>query len=59
MKCEVCYCIYNRDFLCILKETQLNSLGMCEECIIISIPTEILEVLKENQLKNLEEGFVN
>ena len=47
MKCEMNYCIYNRNFFCVLEETQLNTLGMCEECIIVSIPINILEELKE------------
>lgn len=37
MKCELDYCIYNKDSLCILNEIQLNSLGMCDESIIVSI----------------------
>ena len=54
MKCEFDYCIYNRDFLCILKEVQINSLGMCKECIIVSIPDDILKALKKKQLEDVE-----
>ena len=54
MKCGFDYCIYNRDFLCTLKETQLNSLGMCEECIMVSIPEDILKELKGKQLGELK-----
>lgn len=54
MKCDFDYCVYNRVFFCILKETQLDSLGMCNDCIIVSIPDDILEILKEKQLKDIE-----
>lgn len=54
MKCEMNYCIYNRDFMCTLKEIQLNLLGMCEECIIVSITDDVLEELKESQLEQIE-----
>ena len=54
MKCEMNYCIYNSDYFCTLKDIQQNSLGMCEECIIVSIPNNILEELKKNNLKILK-----
>ena len=54
MKCEVDYCIYNRCFACTLNETQLNTLGMCEKCMIVSIPDDILQGLKERQLEEIE-----
>ena len=55
MKCEVAYCIYNRDFECICKITRLNSLGMCEECILINLDPEFLEAEKRRQLQNINE----
>ena len=54
MTCEVDYCIYNRRFSCTFSKIQLNMLGMCEECIIVSIPDDILQELKENQLEEME-----
>lgn len=54
MKCEVEYCIYNRDFKCICNITQLNSLGMCDECILISLDKDFLEAEKERQLGEIE-----
>ena len=54
MNCEVDYCIYNRCFACTLNETQLNTLGMCEECMIVSIPDDIFQELKESQLDEIK-----
>ena len=53
MKCEADYCIYNRDFLCVLDEIQLNALGMCDECMLVSISDEDLRMLKEKQLEDI------
>ena len=55
MKCGVEYCLYNRDFKCICSVTQLNSLGMCDECILVSIDQDFLKAEKERQLKKIRE----
>lgn len=54
MICEVEYCIYNRNFMCILEATEINSLGMCEECILILLDKDFLEAEKERQLRDIE-----
>ena len=54
MKCDFNYCIYNEDYKCKTKEIQINLLGMCEKCIIVSISEVDLKALKEEQLKKLE-----
>ena len=54
MKCEFEYCIYNRDFSCIVDETGINSSGMCDACIIVSLEGEFLEKEKERQMSELE-----
>lgn len=54
MICEVDSCIYNDDYKCLIDEMQINALGMCEECILVSIPDAILKTLKEKQRNNLE-----
>jgi len=33
---------------------QINALGMCEECIMVSIPDVDLQKLKQEQLENIE-----
>lgn len=53
MKCGVVYCVYNRDCVCLIKEIELNELGMCQECIIVSIPEQELNTLKEKQLEDI------
>lgn len=57
MKCEVEYCIYNRDFECICDITQLNSLGMCKECILVNLDKDFLASEKERQLRKIEEQW--
>jgi len=58
MKCEVDYCIYNRNFSCILNKIQIDSTGMCEECILISISKVDLEFLKEKQLQAVKTDWM-
>jgi len=57
MKCENCYCIYNRVYECILEEIWVDAAGMCEECINVSLDCEFLENEKERQLLDLEKRF--
>jgi|GEM_PF-1431178 len=57
MKCEFDYCIYNRDFSCILSDVTINSFGMCDECIIVSLDKEFLESEKVRQFKELEKRW--
>lgn len=54
MKCDFDYCIYNEDFICILDEIRIDSLGMCESCEIVTVPKESLEKLKKKRLKKIE-----
>lgn len=54
MKCYFAYCIYNENYICLLKETRINSLGMCDECIMISISDTNLKTHKEEQLRKIE-----
>jgi len=55
MKCEFDFCVYNRDFACILDEIQINALGMCENCEIIAVPKTVLDHRKQQRLKEIEE----
>ncbi len=54
MICENDYCIYWENNTCILDEIELDNVGMCASCIRVSIPEEILNDLREKQLKELE-----
>ncbi len=55
MKCEMDYCIYNRDFQCLLQTIWVNSLGMCEECILVSLDDAFLEAQKQRQLHRIQD----
>jgi len=54
MKCDFEYCIYNRDFNCIIEEPTINSIGMCDTCITVLLDKKFLEKEKENQLSKIE-----
>ena len=54
MCCSFVYCLYNKELRCILNAVEINSLGMCEQCIVISLSEELLEKEKERQRLNLE-----
>ncbi len=49
MNCENEYCIYNKEYKCILDEITLDIQGKCIECIYVDIPSQQLEKLKEEQ----------
>ena len=57
MECEFEYCIYNRSFNCILSERNINSLGMCDACIVVSFDRKFLAKEKEKQFLKLEEQW--
>jgi len=53
MKCEFELCLYNKDEKCTLKEVAINQLGMCDNCIVISLDNGIVEAEKERQLREI------
>jgi len=55
MNCDFDYCIYNRDYNCILDGIGINSVGMCDECTLVTISDEKLRLIKKEQLAKLEE----
>jgi len=57
MKCEYEYCIYNKDFKCSLDGVTINSLGMCDDCIIISLDKGFLEAEKDKQRKEIDKRW--
>ena len=59
MKCENEYCIYNKDYLCILDEINIDSLGMCDSCILLKLEKDFLTNEKEKQLNEIEETWEN
>ncbi len=54
MKCEFDYCIYQRDGKCTVGGIQINSLGMCDECVVVSLEGALLEEGKRKHFENIE-----
>ena len=54
MKCEFDYCIYNKNSRCTVAEPEINSVGMCEAAIVISLDKDFLEREKEALLLKIE-----
>jgi len=54
MQCDFALCIYHENHACLLQGTQINALGMCEECIVVSIPDANLQELKQDQRERIE-----
>ena len=59
MNCALNYCIYNKDHVCILNEIEIDSLGMCESCELVSVPEErideeCIEIYKSKRLDQIE-----
>lgn len=54
MNCAHKFCIYNRDFLCVLEEVNINSFGICDDCIIVNLEEDFLETQKKLQLATHE-----
>lgn len=54
MNCENSFCIYERNGKCILEDVNINSFGMCSECIYPDIDHEIVNQAKLELLKRYE-----
>lgn len=55
LDCENEYCIYNMDNRCRFEKVTINSLGMCDDCVIISLDKDFLTKEKARQLQNIKE----
>ena len=55
MNCANNYCLYNKGFACTLEGVNIDSKGMCDECVLVRIDDAILECEKERQLNASEE----
>ena len=53
MQCENNYCAYWENGECILKNISINVMGMCEECVLVTIDEEKLEKARERTRRNL------
>ena len=54
MNCANDFCIYNKSFECGLDGVNINSLGMCDDCVIVSLDKGYLETVKEKQLLEMK-----
>jgi len=57
MKCGFEYCVYNRGFTCIAEGVEINSSGMCDTCIMLSLNEGFFEKEKEKHLMELEKRW--
>ena len=55
MKCENNFCIYQNNGRCILDKIDIDSLGMCAECIYPDIDEKTLNQAKLKLLKKYEQ----
>ena len=53
MNCEFKYCIYNKNSKCEFEKVAINALGMCDDCIIVTLTTDLLEATKKQHLQKL------
>ena len=54
LKCENEYCLYSNECECLFEKVSINELGMCDDCIILSLDKEFLQKEKERQLSEIE-----
>lgn len=47
LQCENNLCIYNKQNMCILDTITLNTIGICNECILLSLDESLLTLLKQ------------
>ncbi len=53
MQCENIFCIYHKGGICTLSRIELNASGICTSCILINIPEQTLNDLKEKTLQEM------
>ena len=54
LKCENEYCIYNNDGECLFERVTINQIGMCDDCIMITLDKNFLAKEKGRQLSEIE-----
>lgn len=57
MKCANYLCVYSSNGECVLEDISLDISGICESCILISIPKDDLKKYKEEVLKRLDDDI--
>jgi hypothetical protein len=59
MNCENEYCIYNNDLMCCVENISIDSIGICNACIMVSFEKEFLDKQKEKQREEIESRYRN
>ncbi len=54
MRCENNFCVYCSQMQCTLDCISINNIGLCEECILINIDDEIINVQKKKMFIEYE-----
>ena len=54
MHCECELCIHNKDWACTLEEISVDQKGICHNCYDVSIPEDVLDLLKERHFKRVK-----
>lgn len=49
MKCEIEFCLYNKEGGCELPEITVNGYDMCDDCEMLDFPRELLDKMKVYQ----------
>ena len=57
MECLNNFCIYQKGDKCILDRISIDTLGMCESCIVANIDEQILEDSKKRMLEKFDEEY--
>ena len=58
MNCEYVFCLYNLKQKCTLEESPgINSLCVCDSCIIVTLEENFFEAIKEQQLREMDDRF--
>ncbi len=55
MHCENNFCIYCNKCECILDKINIDSIGLCTECILIDLDKDIINKEKKKLLSSYEE----
>ncbi|MCL1883799.1 MAG: hypothetical protein FWF81_08630 [Defluviitaleaceae bacterium] len=57
MNCSYNYCLYNENGSCKHKTITINDVGMCDDCIIVSLNDDFLAAEKLRQLREIDERW--
>jgi hypothetical protein len=53
--CDFDYCLHNEKSKCSFSTVTINSLGMCDDAIMLHLKPKFLEAEKKRQLKGLDD----